>query len=528
VHEEGWPDGVPSRVGVLACLGLILLLATLLRVSFLDVSVYGDEAFHFAAADRAAAGQGITLAPNVPYRRGLWFTEAVIACRSWFGDTAWAQRLPAFVASLGCILLVYLIGARWFDPVVGLVAALVLALDRDSVFFGSYARFYSAAQCLSMGAVYAFDRGFSRIEEASARRPARAAAWAALSVLFLVAALKVQVLALSLVLGAGVFLLWRALFRWFGEGRRDWTRWAETWLLLAGVVGGALLALVVSPAALLGTVDHVPLWNVREGPKFLYYVSYLRMTYPFEILLAPVGAIFALHRWPRGAVMAIALFLPAFLVHSLLPQKVPRYIFLLLPYFLLLASCGYVFLWRRLRDLALTRRRLLWGGLSAAVVLGAIALSPSTVSGGPPPRGAGWVNWRFAVARVYPEIEPGDAIVAGVGDDLFAVQQYAGRADAHVCTPDWWRERIVEAPGARKNREGPYAIPCLSTLEQFRALAARHGRVWVFLRSDHLSRRDSKIAPQEMLQGLANEGQRKSVAGGDVTVLLLQGPSAAR
>jgi len=91
-----------SRGAVLVCLGLILVLAIVLRVRGLGASVYGDEAYHFAAADREAAGQGISLAPNFPYRRALWFSEAVIACRHWFGDVEWAHRLPAFVASLSC------------------------------------------------------------------------------------------------------------------------------------------------------------------------------------------------------------------------------------------------------------------------------------------------------------------------------------------------------------------------------------------------------------------------------------------
>jgi 4-amino-4-deoxy-L-arabinose transferase and related glycosyltransferases of PMT family len=521
---EGQGEGSLPRWLVIACLIGVFLLAGLLRARQLGVSVYGDEAYHFVAADREAAGKGITLAPNFPYRRGLWFTETVIASRRWFGDSEWAHRLPAFVASLGSVLLVFAIGARWFDPLVGLVAALIVALDRDSVFFGSYARFYSAAQLLSLLAVYAFDHAFRTLEGPLDRRAVLlASGWACVFFAALAAALQVQILSASVLLGAGVFLLGRALFRRFGDGRRDWMRWPESWLLSAGAVLGLLATLVYRPSGILEVIRHVPLWNVREGASPFYYTAHLRAAYPFEFILSAVGLAFASRRWPRGAGLLVCFFLPAFLVHSLLPQKVIRYIFLLVPFFLILAACGYTFMWSQLRALRTGPDSRAWSWLSAAIVLGAICLSPSAVRGGKGDRGPAWVDWRAAVKRVHKSIAPQDAVVGGVADDMFAIEQYT-HVDAHACTPEWWRYRLMDVPAARVNVAGPYAIPCLSTVEQFQALARQHGRVWIFLRSDHLTSSESQIAPRDTLQELVKIGERRSRPFAEVTILLLEAP----
>ena len=96
--------------------------------------------------------------------------------------------------------------------------------------------------------------------------------------------------------------------------------------------------------------------------------------------------------------------------------------------------------------------------------------------------------------------------------------------DAHVCTPEWWHYRVMDVPQAGENLGGPYAIPCLSRVEQFEQLAQKRGRVWIFLRTDHLTRSDSLIAPRDTLQTLAKIAERKSRPSSDVTVLLLEAP----
>lgn len=515
------PDPQLARWQVLACLILLVVAAGVVRGRGLRTSVYGDEGFHFAVADRHAAGQGLTLAPGVPYTRALPFSWAVIACRSAFGDSEWAQRLPAFLASLGCVVLLFAIGARWFTPAVGLLAAAILALDFQSVFFGSYARFYSTAQFFSLLAVYGFQRGFAAVEGPAAPSWARASAWAAVAGASLLAGLSLQIVTVAVGLGAVVFLVARAILRWC-EGRRDWSRWPEVRILGAAGLLVAVEVILARPTRLLAALTHVPLWNAREELSPFYYLSHLRAAYPFESLLAAVGALFALSWRPRGALLAISFSLPPLLAHSLLPQKVMRYIFLLLPYVFLLTACGYVFLFRGLRELVPSGRGRL-GSLSAAGLVGLLLmLSPAASTGGRAGRGASWVDWRAGVARVAGQIQPSDAIVAGVGDDLFAITQYTGRADAHVCAPQWRTGRLADQRRAADNGRGPYGIPCLSTVPAFQELAARHGRAWVFLRSDHVNRGESKIAPVEVLNEVVERGTRMSRAGAEVTVILLE------
>jgi 4-amino-4-deoxy-L-arabinose transferase-like glycosyltransferase len=192
-------------------------LALLLRVTSLSRSLFTDEAYSLALAQRSF-GHMIALfgyeANGTPYSIVLWPVIRI------FGSSAAVLRLPAVLAGTASIPALYW-AARGFvrEHAVALLAAALLAINPMAVWYSQEARSYAfvvLAACLSFGALV---RAVSRGDENGQGHRVWVGYVAAMALLA-----YSDLLAAPIAIPAQALIVWRA-------GRKEVRRWL--WSLLA-------------------------------------------------------------------------------------------------------------------------------------------------------------------------------------------------------------------------------------------------------------------------------------------------------
>jgi len=146
---------------VLLALGVILTVGFLLRLAAADrLSPHVDEASSILAA-HAVAAHGVPILPSgTVYFQGAPLSY-VLAPFVWLGGAdlqhLTAMRLISVAAGVATILLSYRLG-RYVtnDPRVGVIMALLVALDPVSVQWSGHVRMYGLLQALTFGLAWAF------------------------------------------------------------------------------------------------------------------------------------------------------------------------------------------------------------------------------------------------------------------------------------------------------------------------------------------------------------------------------------
>src|SRR5438105_3868752 len=316
--------------------------------------------------------------------------------RAWIhaGDSEFMLRLPSALASVATVPLVYLIGRRLFSQRVGLIAALLLAMNLFAIRYAQEARSYSLYVLLVVLACWFFIR--------AADRPTMGNwAWLAVTTTLAVythffAALIVPVFwAAALVrrdfpwkglffstlatclasVPLGLFVLLK------NKGQMDWVRptnFRELFdfaLLLSGRGGLVLLfaclaCLVSACVVTLKTFRAEPRFDGEDG-KFAYAVVCAWLLVP-PILTAGISLV--------------------------KPMFVGRFLILCLPAFVLLVAVG------------LSQIRPRWLMAAAVVVLVCLSVRPVfdyyQTRFDPPDQ-----DWRAVVQYVLGQVRPGDAIL---------------------------------------------------------------------------------------------------------------------
>lgn len=147
--------GANPRLRLLLLLGGILALATALDFIHLGAqSLDLDESTSVAFAHLAWRVLG----------KVLWHGEANMALyygilHPWvglLGDSEFSVRMLSTLTAVGAVGAIYVLGTRLFDTRVGLISALLLAVNADRVAYGQYARSYSLLLVLVILASLAF------------------------------------------------------------------------------------------------------------------------------------------------------------------------------------------------------------------------------------------------------------------------------------------------------------------------------------------------------------------------------------
>lgn len=129
----------PAGTGILAGLLLVALLLRLANGALGSLKLDDFHSLHHARAEDVATFFRVLLADNHP---PLSFA-LVAAARATFGESEWALRLPALLAGLGTVALVWVLGARLACARARVVATALVAVSSLHVELSSDVRMYA-------------------------------------------------------------------------------------------------------------------------------------------------------------------------------------------------------------------------------------------------------------------------------------------------------------------------------------------------------------------------------------------------
>lgn len=142
------------------CLIVILLLGTGLRLYHLGYEDFWvDEIYTIQTAQIPLSTISIS---QLEPRDFLHFVYDSLIMHFWIklGTNPWTVRLFSALVGIVSIFLVYLIGKKLFDPGIGLLSALFLALSSYHIYYSQEACAYAVQVLLVLGMVYYFISGF--------------------------------------------------------------------------------------------------------------------------------------------------------------------------------------------------------------------------------------------------------------------------------------------------------------------------------------------------------------------------------
>lgn len=294
-----------------------------------------DESFTAWAAKNFVEGHGFSdpVGASSPYRRG-WLTTTlpISVLFAVLGPSEFAARLPSALVGTLAIVVAYRLGAQ-YHPQVGLLVALVAALDPFMLVWAREARMYVHLQLLYVLAVYLLFRW--RSEDALRLRSRY------LGGLLVVGGLGLGTHKAFLAFG-GVFLLFvafvlvrNAVVRGADPGRGPTS---ETVAIRAAALLAGGLVLAAGYIAVTGMPDVLSAPAPGQWPErgHRYYWEFFAETYPVLWVLAVAGLTYLLLGDDQDTLVAVAFLVPL-LVASMTAQKAPRYVYHLLPLFFVAA-----------------------------------------------------------------------------------------------------------------------------------------------------------------------------------------------
>ena len=402
-----------------------------------DVSFFVDEYLTVRAAYRILT-QGAPLLPSGNfYSHGLLLSYIEALVIGLGGNQSWLMRLPVLLLSTLTIPLIYWFGRRLFSPAAGLVAAALLALAPEAILWGGRVRMYAPLQLFVLIATIAFYLWVVEEQERPAYRLLFVLAyWAALfshaEAMLLLPLWGLWALVqrgwrwclrpASLVAFAvsGLSIVIELLLRRLGPPVQAWQapgvfealsrQYLGTALDWPGVIKVAQslfltpLRLPLTVLALAG-LGYLLLTRVRKGA--LGSKEQGALTYLYALLLPILAALF-------------------FMVDP--SWKSPRYGFMLLPHFFLIAGALVAQIARWL--LGRLGNRWAWVGITLLVILivmaswsGAVAATRETVPG---------YEWGFAYVDTHEQ--PGDVVITFLCPAAFL---HLGRCDYLAIPADY-------------------------------------------------------------------------------------------
>jgi 4-amino-4-deoxy-L-arabinose transferase-like glycosyltransferase len=418
-------------IGVGVILLAITVLALLLRLLFLgQESFWGDElaSVRRAQLDWQSFWELISGAPAM--------TLYYVVLRFWIllSDSEFTVRILSVIPGVATIPLIYLLGRRLFNAKIGLIAALLLAVNAFHIQYSQEARGYSLLVFLLTLSSWFLIR--------SMERPSSGINWAGYIVTSVLA-----VFAHPFALLVGLTQVSSLVFL-----PRQNVPWGK--LFASGIlIGVALLPILanvvddsVDPDAAVESqpLGWIPETSLEVISNFATNLTgrggiLLLILYLVPVLITGITALrtwastkASFESWKYGLLLTW-LFLPIIitLAYSFLiaPALVPRYLIICLPPLLILTSAG---VWQIYRSLSVRRRPL---RVSLLLVFGVLAAALVALS----VRGTSAYytefvkeDWRGAAALIMSEWQPGDGILFYVPNTERMIQHYFDRAQPGV------------------------------------------------------------------------------------------------
>lgn len=458
----------PSRPLLLG----VVLLATILRVLFVGVrSLWLDEGVSIAMA---WMNWGSFLRIVSQYEANMAVYYAFLRAWVHLGDSEGIVRGLSVIMSVVTVPLLFVLGRKMFGTRVGMLAALLLALNATHVAYAQEARSYSLVMLMVTVSSMCFLR---YLEEPS---PGRLAAYLLASVLAVYSH------------GYAAFVLMAHWAAAFSMPRKF--AWKD-------LIGGALATglLVVPLVVFFFTKDTGQYdWLTPPSPVSLAAtVSLLaggRWWLPVSVLLWVLAAARAVTVWTTSkgsreawhyAFLAAWALAPALLslgASVVKPIFFPRFLLVSLPALSILAAVGA----------AQLRPRLFLGTIAILIILAGFGIAREYRR--PPSE-----DWRRATSFIASNVRPGDAVFLYAGTsrpvfDYYRRRFQSPRVDLPVLFPlaEYWPPQ--PAPGLERQ-----------ALDLAMAqLPAGYRRVWLVLSHDQLSRLGRTAVSREIQRDLAS------------------------
>jgi mannosyltransferase len=300
-------------------LGFIVALAAALR--FYKLGQWGFWGDEYITVRRAAEITGAGM-----MRQSISLLATHAAQNAW-GVSEWSARFVAALAGVLTVPVLFVLVRRMFDPLVALIAAMLLAVSQWHIYWSQNARFYTVLLLLYSVALLFFYFGLEK------DRP-----WyLILSLLFVVLALQERLIAAFLVPIALVYIV---LLKLLSFEKPLGLHWRNLTLYFGPALLGVLFLAITNPGvrepgrwfSSFGFINNNPFW-IFAG--VLFYISI-----PL-VCMAIVGALFRLSRNSRAALLlSVAAVLPlaAIMFLSLFQYTANRYVFVSLTSVIILAS----------------------------------------------------------------------------------------------------------------------------------------------------------------------------------------------
>jgi mannosyltransferase len=239
----------PTGVGIMILLVVLVVVATALRLYGLNGGLWLDEMLADVGYVQQSVGDILTTYDS--QNQHPLFSLLAHFSTGAFGDVAWSLRLPAAMFGVASIVALYLLGREVATPREGFLAATLMALSYEHIWFSQNARGYSGLLFWALLASWILVRALNRGE----RR-----LWVAYAVVSALGVYTHLTMLFIIVAHFGIYLTALVTRR-----KQVWPhRWAGLpGFFLAGLFTFQLHALVLPQllGSALGEVSTVPLWT---------------------------------------------------------------------------------------------------------------------------------------------------------------------------------------------------------------------------------------------------------------------------
>ena len=309
---------------------LITALALGFRLLHLEEQRHSDSYLHIMAAASLLTDGTLSLGGEVQYDRAYLFTYLVAAFQSVFGGTTFVAGVPALLAGVAWVAVLFVWVRSTAGRTAAWVAGLLFAFDVWSLALAHMVRFYTLHGL-------AFFLGAIGLYYIVTRRPP----WGTMAV---TAAAVIGAfwfayhLQYTTVVGGIALAVWLVVemsprvFLYFRDHRSRAIALAIP-IVVGGSVAGFLFVQSEAAARYWGMFSTAAPWAEPRVDDLTYYIRRLERTYGFLWALFPVAAIVAIARYGRPAVFSLLLFVVPLVVHSLAAFKAPRFLGYAIPFF---------------------------------------------------------------------------------------------------------------------------------------------------------------------------------------------------
>ncbi len=447
------------------------------------LGLWGDEGFTYLSVEGILKYGWPILPSGNPYLKDILFSYLSAIPAFFFGMSELTVRFTNAFWGVALIPVFYSIVKKYFPFPIALLGALILTLSHWEIEFARHARYYCQLQFFYLVALYFFNRGFTESK-------VKYQWW---SLLFFVFACLTHQLAYTLVFGF-IMLLWVLSLRVITSLR----------ILLFGTLFASVVAALQYFELYfwkVGSVAHLePNKTIFETIFRDFHWGYFRQfqwLFPRMSWVALIGALYyLLYRNSRVSLYFGVAILSLIFMGFGHAHFQPRYVFYLLPFFLLAYLAG-IYLFYTSAQKVFEFLKIKWGrwiGVGVAVVVVMLTVDsinphysvrltkhnygkqliskfqPSTTF-------SRRIDYKTASTYVKENMKPDDLVL---GMHMVFNQIYVGRLDYWMWSagPGAWDAYAKEGDQFIDRYLG---IPLIRNLEDFQALRAenRGKRIWV-------------------------------------------------